>query len=104
MYLTGTISLTKVVDPGIALGLVCIPRVVAATASRTGRRSTTSSNHEYQLLRAGSKLTAHWHHGRVPAASRFEQKALHHGSDSALTTELFQRCFSGLSVPNLIFF
>ena len=90
----------QAIDPGIALGPVCICRVVAATPSGTGilgvllpgrtwsrvaRLSTrvwlreTSSNHCFIAAsfreRLGSKLAARRHHSRAPTASWFQVDA-----------------------------
>ena len=61
-------------------------------------RSPASSNHCFMVAsfreRLGSKLAAHCHHGQAPAASWFQvdasERPFRHGSDSALTAEMFR--------------
>ena len=109
---------------GIALGPVCIRRVVATTATWTvheAGRSTASSNHCFMIAslnhcfmiasfreRLGSKLTAHRHHGRAPAASWFQVDTSERPFVMAQTLPWLQRCFGGsfgvLRVLKLILF
>ena len=60
--------------------------------------STANLNHSFMIASfrewLGSKLAAHWHHGRIPAASFLlsslcKRKVFHHGSNSASTAEMF---------------
>ena len=106
----------QAVDPGIALGPVCIFNEWNWDAGR----STASSNHCSMVAnfreRLGSKLAAHRHlvsepdphHGRAPlsilALSRHGRKAFRQRSNSASIPEMFRGSFSGLSILKFILF
>ena len=68
--------------------------------------STISLSHCFMIAsfreRLGGKLATHQHHGRVPSSilvsSQHERKVLCHGSDSALTAEMFWGSFGDPSV------
>ena len=69
-------------------------------------RPTASLNHCFMIAsfqdQLGRRLGGHQHHGQalvaISVSNRHEQKALRHSSNSALTAEMFQGWFSGLSI------
>ena len=98
----------------IVLGQVCIRWVVATTASITKRQGILLPARIIVLWSPASKSSYRWKGGlplaswpsagSILVSSWRKRKALCHGSNSALTTEMFWGWFSSLSILKLILF
>ena len=106
----------QAVDPGIVLGPVCILQVMPPPCQLNCEAAWAlycqleSLFHDCQLPRVARYVEASCPSASWPSASSIlisswhEQKALCHGSDSALTAEMFRGSFAGLSILKLILF
>ena len=106
----------QALHPGKVLGPVCIRQVVPPPCQLNWEAAWAlycqlkSLFHDCQLPRvaryveASCPLASWLSASCILVASRHEQKALRHGSDSALTAEMFRGSFAGLSILKLILF